>query len=259
MSLNTEKGETSIPAPFDEVAANYDQTFGRAAAGRLFRFRLSERIEQRMRPGSRLLDIGSGTGEDAVWLSGRGFSVIGLDPSPAMVDIARGKAARWKVHAEFLTSSLLDLNTSERFDGVYSNFGAMNCLPVETWLGPLSERVKPGGVAFLVLMGQKPLPAFLRNGPRAWRRNLEPRAVVGARTIGVTYPGPQEIERALRSSFRIDRTETLGAVVPEPGMAGWPRRNPVFFGLLAGLERVLSRARSLCVYSDHFLIELTRR
>ncbi len=36
----------------------------------------------------RALDIGCGTGRNAVWLAGRGFDVVGVDLSPAAVDLA---------------------------------------------------------------------------------------------------------------------------------------------------------------------------
>ncbi len=39
----------------------------------------------------RVIDIGCGTGGHALRLSGRGYDVTGVDLSPAMLKIARGK------------------------------------------------------------------------------------------------------------------------------------------------------------------------
>lgn len=246
-------------AAFDAVAADYDGTFGGWPASRLFRFRLIDRIERSVPRGSRLLDVGSGSGEDAVWLASFGFKVLGIDPSEGMVEVARAKAARTGSAAEFLRADLQTFTTDRAFDAVYSDFGAMNCVPVGKWAESLSRLVRPGGRVFLVLMGQRPLPEFLRGGPSAWKRRLEPEAPVGeGRTIPVTYPGPKEIEASLAAGFRVERTETFGALVPPPGMAAWPRRNPILFGLLAAMELVVSRRRVLCAFSDHFLMELTR-
>jgi SAM-dependent methyltransferase len=38
-----------------------------------------------------ILDIGSGTGEHAIFFSGKGYKVIGIDPNAEMIGIARGK------------------------------------------------------------------------------------------------------------------------------------------------------------------------
>ena len=109
-------------------------------------------------------------------------------------------------------------------------------------------------------MGQKPAPEFLLTGRIAWRRRLAVEAPVHAeRSIAVSYPDPRAIERALRPMFTVERTETFGVVVPPPGTANWPRRNPIAFGLLALLEAALSRRRGLCRFADHYLIELRRR
>jgi SAM-dependent methyltransferase len=211
-----------------------------------------------MKRGASLLDIGSGTGEDAVWLQARGFQVTGIDPSPAMCEIAAAKASRSRDRAVFHNHGLLDFKAAEPFDAVYSNFGAMNCIPIGDWAAALSRLVVPGGKAFLVLMGGRPLPLLLREGPSAWTRRTASRVRVGAGSVDVAYPAPSAIKRALGAGFRIERTETLGALVPSPGMADWPRRNPILFGLLAALEKVVSRRRVLARFSDHFLIELTK-
>ena len=249
-----------LSAPFDEVALDYDEGFGAWPSTRLFRFRLIDRIVRGVPPGSRILDVGSGSGEDAVWLASLGVRVRGVDPSPGMVEVARAKASRAHSAAEFQCGSLTSVTSPEPFDAVYSNFGAMNCVPLDAWVEPLARLVRPGGRVFLVLIGKRPLPEFLRFGPKVWKRRLEPQAPVGGgRSIWVNYPDPREVERALRPVFKVDGTETFGVLVPPPGMAAWPRRHPLAFGFLAAMEMALTRARALCGFSDHFLIALTRQ
>jgi SAM-dependent methyltransferase len=246
------------PTPFDALAADYDRTFGLAPSGRLFRFRLAERIETCLKPGSRLLDIGSGTGEDAVWLAARGYQVTGIDPSPAMVEVASAKARGLREAPAFHRHGLLDFNPAMTFDAAYSNFGALNCVDVAD-LGPaLSKVLSPGGRAFLVLMGRRPLPLLFRDGPAAWKQRGLSHVRVGGASVAVSYPGPGVVARALGEGFTVDRTETLGLLVPPPSLAGWPRRHPILFGLVAALERVVARSRILAGFSDHFMIELTR-
>jgi len=59
-------------------------------------------------PPGRALDIGCGTGTNALWLAGQGFEVLGVDLAPLAIDKARAKAAGTKGHCRFETLNFLD-------------------------------------------------------------------------------------------------------------------------------------------------------
>jgi SAM-dependent methyltransferase len=80
-------------SPFDELASGYDDTFTRGAIGALLRRPLWRRLDAAFAPGSRVLELGCGTGEDAVHLGRRGVRVLATDASPGMVAAARRKVA----------------------------------------------------------------------------------------------------------------------------------------------------------------------
>lgn len=76
---------------FDAIGAGYEDAFGRPPilAGAI------RAITQRLRPGARVLDIGSGTGKPvAEELSRAGYEVVGLDVSAVMVELARERVPR---------------------------------------------------------------------------------------------------------------------------------------------------------------------
>src|SRR5262245_17601225 len=81
-------------AAFDAESAVYDESFGRNPIGRLFRSVFQERLAVLFPPGTRVLDVGCGTGGDAVFLAARGVSVHALDPAAGMVTQTRAKAER---------------------------------------------------------------------------------------------------------------------------------------------------------------------
>ncbi len=81
-------------APFDGAAATYDATFTATRLGRWLRDAVHARLAALFPPGSRVLELGCGTGEDAVWLAQRGVRVVATDASPRMVEMARQKVAR---------------------------------------------------------------------------------------------------------------------------------------------------------------------
>ena len=55
----------------------------------------------------RALDIGCGTGDNAVWLSQQGFQVVGVDASEIAIEKAREKAARANVTCTFAVLNIL--------------------------------------------------------------------------------------------------------------------------------------------------------
>jgi cyclopropane fatty-acyl-phospholipid synthase-like methyltransferase len=144
-------------AAFDSVGTTYDDAFTTTMLGETYRARTQTRLAQ-FRVGMRVLELGCGTGEDAVWLAQRGVHVIATDVSLAMLEQTRIKARRAGVE-HLIETRLLDLNepsldTNECFDGAFSNFGALNCVRdlarVARWL---AARVKPNGLVILVVMG----------------------------------------------------------------------------------------------------------
>jgi len=67
----------------------------------------------------RVLDVGCGTGENALFLAARGLDVVGLDASETAIAKARAKADARRAGAVFLVGDALELSTLGRqFDTV---------------------------------------------------------------------------------------------------------------------------------------------
>src|SRR5713101_6848834 len=58
----------------------------------------------------RVLDVGCGTGENALYLAANGFSAIGVDLSSRAIAAARAKAAERKLKVEFQVGNVLSLD-----------------------------------------------------------------------------------------------------------------------------------------------------
>jgi cyclopropane fatty-acyl-phospholipid synthase-like methyltransferase len=80
-------------------------------------------------PAGRALEVGCGTGSDAIWMQQRGHEVIALDISPTAVERAQAKAeaagvACRFIHADFLEDEVPDGPYQLVFDrGVFHTFG----------------------------------------------------------------------------------------------------------------------------------------
>ena len=67
-------------------------------------------------PGSRILDVGCGTGRHAVELARRGYQVTGIDISAGMLEVARRKAEAAGVEVGFRQADATDFAFDEPFD-----------------------------------------------------------------------------------------------------------------------------------------------
>jgi SAM-dependent methyltransferase len=113
-----------------------------------------------------VIDVGCGTGENALELSGRGLPVLGIDASPRAVQIARAKALERDLPAEFLVADALSLGSLDRrFDtaldcGVFHVFEDRE-RPV--YVASLATALGPGGVLHLLCFSDRQPGAM---GPR---------------------------------------------------------------------------------------------
>jgi SAM-dependent methyltransferase len=262
---------TRSPAPhapaFDSLAPDYDTAFTDTALGRALRELAWLRIDETFASCERVLDLGCGTGEDALHLARRGIRVVGIDASAAMVQAARQKAlaAGCAAQVDFHCAPMEQLGTvldGQIFDGVLSNFGAVNCVDdLRSLIAAVAARLAPDGKLLWVVMGRYVPWEWLWYGlrgdsQRAWRRL--PRGGAEWRGISVCYPAPAAMGRLLATRFVVSRVSPLGFALP-PSYAGpWLERAPRTLTMLRRLEAALQRCSALAFLSDHYIIEAIR-
>jgi len=255
-----------IVAPFDSAALTYDTDFTHTPLVRALRARVWERLGQLFPAGSRVLELGCGTGEDAQHLASHGVRVFATDQSEAMLAVARRKCAGLPVEFAPLDFSISDFGfrISDRgmFDGVFSNFGGLNMLPdYQSLISNLQSLIKPGGPALLVLMGRwcawEILWHLAHLDRRAAFRRLHPEgavAWVGGTAVRVRYPATASLRRAFAPHFHLTRVRPLGVLLPPSYLEPLTRRRVFPFRLFAWLDRRLP----LPLWGDHVLYEFRR-
>jgi SAM-dependent methyltransferase len=68
---------------------------------------LVELVESGRIAGGRALEVGCGTGTNAIWLCQHGFAVLGIDVSPLAVEQARAKLERFPLPCQFVPLDFL--------------------------------------------------------------------------------------------------------------------------------------------------------
>jgi SAM-dependent methyltransferase len=253
-------------AAFDQLAAEYDADFTNTPLGSALRGMVWSRTDHVFAGARRVLDLGCGTGEDAVRLASRGVRVVAIDASAGMVQVATEKARRRGCGdlAQFHClpmERLGEVLDGEPFDGTLSNFGALNCVAdLPALVRAVAARLQPGARLVWVLMGRY-VPwewawYLLRaDSKRAWRRLG---GGVVWRDLTIAYPTPREAAAVLRPFFRVDAVRPLGFALPPSYAAGWVNRHPRMLAALNRIEHLGHGLAPLASCADHYIVEATR-
>ncbi|MDA0162042.1 ubiquinone/menaquinone biosynthesis methyltransferase [Solirubrobacter ginsenosidimutans] len=145
----------SVRAMFDRIAGVYDVMNTVMTAGLHHQWRTRAVDLARVGPGTRSLDVATGTGDLAIELASRGGDVVGSDFSEGMLERARAKAPA-------LTWEQADAQAlpypDDAFDAATVGFGARNFSDLPLGLSEMVRVVKPGGrvVILEITTPQKP-------------------------------------------------------------------------------------------------------
>ena len=255
---------------FDTHAAEYDRREADNPIMQLMRRRSLAILESTFPSGSTLLDVGCGTGTEALWLAERGRTVFGVDSSPQMLEVLsrRAAAAGLRVSGRHMRAgdllSLIAEHGEASFDGAYSSFGALNTeTELASPLVALSRLVRPGGRIVVGVMNrwcvaEMALLVVAGRAKDAFRRTQPPvRVGAGSSIAEVRYPSWRQLVRALRPRFRIISVQALPLLlVPY----AWPALSAHrrVFKTLSRLDSVLAPRRPFAWLGDHLLVVAER-
>jgi SAM-dependent methyltransferase len=257
---------------FDSVAADYDGPRGNNAMIQDMRREMWRWLDATFAPASRLIDLGCGTGLDAVSMALKGHHVTATDWSPQMVHRTQDRATREGV-AERVSAlaigghELHRLPAAGTFDGAYSNLGPLNCVPDLADVSRESARLlKPGGMLLFSVIGRVcPWEVVHYLKQRRWARaavRFSPGVVpvgMNRHTIWTRYYTPREFYRAFRQDFTLEHFRGLCLFAPPPYMTSVRDKHPRLNERLWRLDRRVAGWPVLRGMGDHFLILMKKR
>lgn len=169
---------SQVRTMFDRIAGVYDLMNSAMTAGLHHRWRARAADFAGVGPGSRVLDVATGTGDLALELAQRvqpGGEVLGSDFSEGMLDRAREKAqTAATVGLRFEWADVMSLPYADgAFDAVTVAFGARNFADLPRALAEMARVVRPGG-RIVVLEITTPTRPPLSTFYRVWFDRLVP-------------------------------------------------------------------------------------
>lgn len=237
---------------YDRYASKYDSLLSENRINAYMRAAMTGFQRETFRPRQRLLELGCGTGDEAIALAARGCSVVGIDPSKEMVGVAQAKARARSLSGSLSfhvgysrdLGALLESENPGSYDGAYSSFA----LSYEADLRPVQEALfrllRPSAIFLAASMNRMSamewMLSFASLQPSRAGRRLRPTTehkVGEVRTI-VYCRTPPQLVHALSPSFSVSRIRGLPVVLPPPyanrPLQPWP-------SLLGALGRMDAR------------------
>ncbi len=127
-----------------------------------------------LEPGS-VLDLGCGTGENAIFLAQNGYKVTGIDAAPIAVETAKAKAKTRHVEVVFHLRNALNLNLDHaKFDNAIDSglFHTFEDDERPLYAKEVAKSLRDGGKYFMMCFSEKE-PTDWGGPRRVTRREIE--------------------------------------------------------------------------------------
>lgn len=263
----------SLTDSFDKMALTYDRDFSETYLGKLYRERVWQYFDRHFSECLYLLELNCGTGEDALYLGKEGKIIEATDISTEMIEISRRKVSiagldeNVRVHNVSI-ESLYNQNSrglfqrDSQFDGMYSNFGGLNCIgDIPLFFESISPFIKSGGIAVFCIMGPYVPWEWFWYGARlqlrrAFRR-VKRRAIPWQGSY-LYYHTIAEMKRASAPSFSWIKTYCLGTFVPPPYTEKWAGRHVAWIEFANNVEKRIGGRWPLPWFADHYVLVLRK-
>jgi ubiquinone/menaquinone biosynthesis C-methylase UbiE len=268
--VNLINNEANASDAFTRQSAVFDQIYSGNTIINYKRARVREHILQYLKPGGSILELNSGTGEDALFFAGQAHHVHATDISAGMQQELRQKALPFK---DYISTEICSFTQLEQlkyrgpYDHIFSNFGGLNCTgELEKVLLSFDSLLKPGGKVTLVIISPfclwETLLVFKGKFKTAFRRFFSSKgrpARVEGTYFKCYYYKPSFVINTLHKSFKVLSVEGLCTIVPPSYIEGFAEKHSKTYKFLAEKENRLKATWPWKYMGDYFIISLEKK
>ena len=264
--------EQAAEKAFGKQSAIFDELYSSNLIIQYKRQRVRDHVQQFIKPGSKILELNAGTGEDAIWFAEHGHRVHATDISKGMQERLIEKVRTYKLEAEISHelcsfTELETLHNKGPYDLVFSNFAGLNCTgELGKVLHSFSPLLNSGGIATLVILPKFCFWEFmmlLRGEYKTAFRRFFSRKGVRAHIEGeyftCWYYDPSYIIENLKDSFDVLTIEGLCTLVPPSYLENFPIKRPSLFNWLKEKESKWKSKWPWKSIGDYYIISLKKK
>lgn len=266
--INQEK----TAAAFSRQSVIFDELYSNNTIIQYKRKRVRDHILYYLNPNSCILELNSGTGEDAVWFAGKGHTVHATDIAAGMQQQLKQKITANQLEGKITTEliSFTDLNNlqqQKQYDYIFSNFAGLNCTgELNKVLKNFDTVLKPGGMVTLVLLPKFCLWEFallfkgqFKTAFRRWFSSKGVKAHLEGGYFTCWYYNPVFIIKNLAPNFIVKNIEGLCTIVPPSYMENFAEKHPNLYSLLKSKEDRLKSKWPWKYIGDYYIISLKKK
>jgi ubiquinone/menaquinone biosynthesis C-methylase UbiE len=268
--LNT--NEMLAASAFSAQADKFDQYYSGNKIIEYKRERVRAHLKKFINPGNFILELNSGTGQDAIWLAKQNCKVHATDISEGMLEIIKQKIKNEALenlitHEICSFTALENLRQKGPFDTIFSNFAGLNCTgDLDKVFASFSTLLKPKGIVTLVILPKfclwEVLLIFKGKFKTATRRLFSKNgrnARVEGHHFKCWYYRPSYIIKHLQKDFKLLSIEGLCTLVPPSYIENFAENHSRAYGFLKAKENRWKEKWPWKYVGDYYIISLQKK
>ena len=257
---------------FSAQSGIFDEIYSGNTIVNYKRDRVRAHVMQYLKPNSHILELNSGTGEDAIFFAGKGHRVHATDIAEGMQQKLREKATKTPFSAAITTEncSYTQLGTLRHmgpYDHIFSNFAGLNCTgELDKVLLSLPDLLKPDGVATLVILPRFCLwesllifKGMFKTATRRWFSKNGVTAHVEGTYFTCWYYDPSFVINTVKNSFEVLSVEGLCTIVSPSYIEHFAERHPKAYRWLKAKEERYRFGWPWRFIGDYYIISLRKK